>query len=325
MYMRDKNVVLFLVIFLLFLSFFFLQVESFVNYDSQDSHIVLTDYGPVDSVQIRYDWERDRKDRSGDQNHTPINITEIVIYDKNKRRIPYWDHQVSRPSTCYWWSFYWFGLKKNYYSCTKREPNTYFDNGEHESFPVRHLWDDNMDSMGHSAQTRANLLVNFNSPQEVGSVQITNRLDCCWDRIQNYNLVLYKKGKVIGNKPLNQLGAARRTVNYILVEPSITGETGPQGPAGPRGVKGDRGPIGPTGEKGIKGNIGLVGPQGEQGDTGPRGLQGDKGPPNMITGVQGPEGLKGPQGLQGPQGIPGIKGEGGALGLEGVAGGTCAV
>ena len=103
--MRDKNGVLFLAILLLFLSFFFLQVESFVNYDSQDSHIVLTDYGPVDSVQIRYDWERDHKDRSGDQNHTPINITEVVIYDKSKRRIPYWNHRVWKPSTCvgWWW------------------------------------------------------------------------------------------------------------------------------------------------------------------------------------------------------------------------------
>jgi hypothetical protein len=268
------------------LSCFLYTIEGFVIADTHDSVIVVKELGPIDSLHIRYDFEREEIDRIGDQNNSMINLSELVIYDKNNKRIPYWNGQV------------------------------YFEGGNWDGIPIQGLWNDNHGSMGHSLNPRANLIVNFSSPQEVGSIQITNRLDCCEDRIQNYNLVLYKKGKVIGSTKLFQLGARGRTVNYVLVYAMTVGPKGPQGPQGPPGFQGE------IGEQGLQGIPGDKGPQGPQGPKGPQGLQGPKGDlgPQGNPGPTGPQGIKGIQGIQGIQGRNGEAGESGILGLEGMPG-----
>jgi len=296
--MRNPTIFLLLVILLFILSFFFYTVETFVTDNSHDCAIFVTESGPYESVQIRYDTNRDPRDRIGNQNVSMINFTELVIFDKNKKRIPYWNHQV------------------------------YFEGGNWPGYPVNNLWDDNMNSFGSSAGPRSNLIVKFNSPQEITSIQLTNRQDCCWDRIQNYNLILYKSGRVVGNTPLIQLGTSRKTVNYILVNESTKGDQGDKGDRGLQGIrgipggKGDKGDRGNTGRQGDRGNSGAKGSQGPKGDVGLQGLKGIIGPvgPTGPVGAQGPEGILGPQGLQG---IHGTTGDVGKIGLEGVDGATC--
>jgi len=283
--MREKTL-LSLTVVLLFLSCFIYTVEGFVIADTHDSVIVVKEVGPIDGVHIRYDLEREDIDRIGDQNTSMINLSELVIYDKNNKRIPYWNHQV------------------------------YFEGGDWSGLPVHGLWNNDHGSMGHSLNPRANLIVNFNTPQEVGSVQITNRLDCCEDRIQNYNLVIYKKGKVIGSTKLLQLGVRGRTINYVLLYAVVVGPQGIQGPQGPQGLQGD------IGEQGLQGITGDTGEKGVQGPKGFLGLQGPLGPlgPQGNPGPTGPKGIKGIQGIQGIQGRNGPIGESGVLGIEGMPG-----
>jgi len=296
--MIQSKLFLILVIILLFLSFFFYTVEGFVNDDIHDSVIVVTDSGPIDSVHIRYDADREGKDQIGGQNPGPINISDLVIYNKNHKRIPYWNGEV------------------------------YFEDGGHPAFPVRHLWDERRDTFAHSLTERANMIVKLNPPEEVGSIQITNRQGCCWDRIQNYKLVIYKGGREIGSTRLFQLGNNGKTVNYILVnglQKGIKGDKGQrglQGIQGIQGVKGDKGDKGLTGITGTKGPPGYRGPDGENGNKGPNGEKGPIGPIGLM-GAQGPQGIQGIQGPRGIQGINGVTGNVGDHGIEGIAGGKC--
>ena len=270
----------------MFLSCFIYTVEGFVIADTHDSVIVVKEVGPIDGVHIRYDLEREDIDRIGDQNNSMINLSELVIYDKNNKRIPYWNHQV------------------------------YFEGGEEAGRHLHYLWDNNLNSVAASRAPRSNLIVNFNSPQEVGSVQITNRHDQDESRIQNYNLVIYKKGKVIGSTKLLQLGVRGRTINYVLLYAVVVGPQGTQGPQGPQGLQGD------IGEQGLQGITGDTGEKGVQGPKGPLGLQGPQGllGPQGDPGPTGPKGIKGIQGIQGIQGRNGPIGESGVIGIEGMPG-----
>lgn len=291
----------------LFLSCFFYAVEGFVTDNTHDSHIHVTETGPIDSIQIRYDGNREDKDRYGNINEVPINLAQLVIYDKNHKRIPYWNGQV------------------------------YFEGGILAGHPVHYLWDDNINSIAHSSGSRANLIVNLNPPQEIGSIQLTNRNDGRRNpdgryeydhRIQNYNLVLYKGGRVIGETKLFQLGYKGKTVNYIVLNGSLKGEKGAKGEDGPKGQpgplgsqgsKGDKGDLGTKGAKGIDGNNGTQGPKGGIGPQGPKGFIG----PIGYIGAQGSQGIKGIIGPKGIQGIDGIRGEVGNIGTDGVPGGKC--
>lgn len=66
-------------------SFFFYSVESFVNSNTQDSMIMMSEAGPIDGVHIRYDHSADHRDRIGNQGDTMININELSIFDKNNK------------------------------------------------------------------------------------------------------------------------------------------------------------------------------------------------------------------------------------------------
>ena len=249
---------------------------------------MMTEPGPIDGVHIRYDQSADDRDRIGNQNDNMININDLSIFDKNNKRIQYWNHRV------------------------------YFEGGEWPGHHLHYLWDNNPDSTAASRWPRANLVVNFNSPQEVSSVQITNRHDGWWDRIQNYNLVLYKQGRVVGVKSLNQLSNSRKTVNYLVISKATRG---PEGIAGPEGVKGIRGLKGIIGQ-GLQGEIGDTGIQGPKGDIGPQGIKGDIGILGEV-GAIGPQGDTGDIGITGIQGIPGIAGAVGNIGTDGLSGTKC--
>jgi hypothetical protein len=100
---------------------------------------------------------------------------------------------------------------------------------------------------------------------ELDSILLTNRKDCCSQRIQNYNLVLYNIDEIIGSISLTHLGGLGKTVKYKLLPPL----------KGPRGEKGDRGDFGMRGQQGL---IGKTGPQGSKGEPGERGKDGLPGP-----------------------------------------------
>jgi hypothetical protein len=100
--------------------------------------------------------------------------------------------------------------------------NVYFGNrGNWPGWPVQHLWDNDKYSGAHSSPDRQveNLIININ-PSELGSVQITNRQDCCWHRIGNYELALYNhKNEKIGYINLDRLAFQGKTVLYKMSYP----------------------------------------------------------------------------------------------------------
>lgn len=294
--MRKHNLFLMLVFLLFCLSIFFYTVEGFVVSDTNDTFVFTTEPGPISSVQLRYDHARNYKDRNdGNGDDAYINLSDIAMFDKGGNRIPYWNGQV------------------------------YFEDGALNGYPVHHLWDDNRNSMAHSKGPRSNLIMNLNPPQEIGTIRVSNRVDCCGWRIIDYNLVLYNGNKLVSSTPMNQLGSAARAVNYIFMKAPTQG---PEGKQGPQGLQGLQGPKGDNGPQGIQGPQGVIGPHGKEGPQGSKGEPGDIGPkgePGEIGphGDTGPQGEIGPQGDIGPkgiQGMPGVQGPVGAMGLQGIAG-----
>jgi len=100
--------------------------------------------------------------------------------------------------------------------------NVYFGNKKTwDGWPVSNLWDDNKYSGAHSTYERnvENLIIKLN-PVELGSVQITNRQDCCWHRIGNYRLSIYNyKNDEIGSIKLDKLAFQGKTVLYKMSYP----------------------------------------------------------------------------------------------------------
>jgi len=99
--------------------------------------------------------------------------------------------------------------------------NVYFGNrGNWGGLPVQQLWDNDKYSMGHSSRALENLIIKLN-PVELGSVQITNRQDCCWERIGNYELALYNyKNDKIGFIKLDKLAFPGKTILYKMSYPN---------------------------------------------------------------------------------------------------------
>jgi len=109
--------------------------------------------------------------------------------------------------------------------------NVYFGNkGNWGGLPVQHLWDDSPTSMGHSSREVENLVIELGA-QPVGSIQITNRTDCCWHRIAGYRLSVYgQNNEELGsidldkpddpNNPTNTLVGQGKSVRYKLKYPT---------------------------------------------------------------------------------------------------------
>jgi len=106
--------------------------------------------------------------------------------------------------------------------------NVYFGNHQnwtgnwngYTQLPVSHLWDNNKDSMAHTNREFENLIINL-APAALGSVQITNRSDCCEWRIGYYELALYNdKNEKIGFIKLDRLATQKgKTVLYKMSYP----------------------------------------------------------------------------------------------------------
>lgn len=227
----------------LLLSFY--SVETFISSDTT-SVIALTQDLPVSQIKIT--CKRDPNEY--------LNLVDLTLYDEKDNKVKYWESPNS---------------------VNLVNGNQGFGN---DHGPIQNLYDDNVDTLIHSSTSPDQLIIVLNPPLKIGSIQLTNRKDCCFDRIKQYDLELYSQNGLIGSKPLTNLGEAGKTVTYVTVKP------GPMGPQGPEGQTGPAGRVGPEGSQGPEGKIGPQGIQGPSGLSGPPGIQGPPGPP-------------GPQGIQG--------------------------
>ena len=285
---KNNKLLLLLLLFILIILFFIILYKFFnVNREGLVSptyieNIMMTDDKPITSIQIEYAGARvyrsDGNNITNPQYHPAadgwINLTEITIFDKNNNNVQYWTGNNSIA----------------------------FANGQHPNFPLSRAYDNNENSLFHSNTSIDTLTITLNPAVNISSVQISNRMDCCWTRIQNYDIVFYNNNQILASHSLLTLGKSNKgnTVKYVLVPPG----SGPPGVAGPIGPPGVAGPIGPAG---------VAGPVGPGGAVGPAGVAG-------AAGAVGPPGVAGPAGAVGPRGATGPPGSAGAAGIAGIAG-----
>ena len=280
----SKFVIILLIIFILSIVIYNLSnnvIEGLVN-PTFIENVYLTKNDPITSIEISFAGNRVFRSDSNNINnpqHNPqadgwINLNELSILDTNGDNVRYWEGGNS----------------------------IVYSSGAPPSAPYAHLYDNNINTMSHASAPIDTLTIKFATPVRVGSVQISNRSDCCWTRIQNYDLLIFVNNEIIGSKPLVNLGKNNRanTVRYVLIPPGT-------GPTGPAGIAGIAGPAGPAGPAGIAGIAGPAGPAGIAGPAGPAGIDGIAGPagPAGIAGPIGPPGRFGPAGPIGPIGPPG--------------------
>jgi len=237
-----SNFLFFIVVFFFCLLLFWKWgSEGFVSPPNLTETIVLNKNVPVTKIQIEYVGAL-----MAPREDSWINITDLTIYDKSGKKIEYW----------------------------KGDNVATFLNGNkgwNDSLgPIEQLWDDSIDTLVHSSVSPETLTIQFGNGYvngvEIGSILLTNRTDCCENRIQNYNLVLYNMDEIIGSISLVRLGEKGKTVKYKLIPP-LTGPKGDKGDTGDVGRQGLQGIVGPLGPRGLQGEIGPVGPKGPMGDT----------------------------------------------------------
>jgi hypothetical protein len=216
-------IILLILFYVFFYKSFHAKKEGFTTPDYIEN-IIMSDSSPVSSIQIEYAGVRMFRSDTNDilkPNHHPtadgwINLTEITILDKDNKNVQYWtgNNKIA------------------------------FGRGEWASNPLSNAYD-NKNTLFHANAPIDTLTITLNPPVNIGSVKISNRTDCCWTRIQNYNMNLYNNNKILASHPLSTLGKSNKgnTVQYNLVPPG----SGPRGPAGPAGSVGPAGPAGSVG------------------------------------------------------------------------------
>lgn len=214
----------------------FYSVETFISSDTT-SFISLTQDLPVSQIKITCKREPNEY----------LNLVDLTLYDDQDNKVNYWDSPNS---------------------VNLVNGNQGFGN---DHGPIQNLYDDNVDTLIHSSTSPDQLIIVLNPPLKIGSIQLTNRKDCCFDRIKQYDLELYSQNGLIGSKPLTNLAEQGKSVTYLTLKP------GPMGPQGPEGQIGPAGRVGPEGSQGPEGKPGPPGPLGSQGPSGPPGLQGPPG------------------------------------------------
>jgi len=98
------------------------------------------------------------------------------------------------------------------------------------AYPLTNLFDKNTYSMFHPEYAADTLTITLNTSDYIQYIEIYNRLDCCKDRIHNYNLYLYNDSDVqIGKTNLAKVNNAyvnfyRFTITYDI--PPVSLDTG---------------------------------------------------------------------------------------------------
>jgi hypothetical protein len=225
----SKFVIIIVIILILSIAIYFSNhvIEGLIE-PTLIENVYLTKNVPITSIEISFAGNRVFRSETndiGNPQYSPqhdgwINLNEITILDTNGSVVKYWEggNTVS------------------------------YGSGAASGGPYSHLYDNNENTMSHANKAIDTLTIKFSTPVKVGSVQITNRKDCCWTRIQNYDLLLFVNKEIIGSTPLITLGKDNKpqTVKYVFIPPG----TGPMGPAGPLGPTGPLGPVGPMGPPG---------------------------------------------------------------------------
>jgi hypothetical protein len=184
--MKCSNGVLFVVSFFFFLLFFYsFYKESYVNNTPKYQIPVKVPNQLITKIVIEYGLVKDApKDDSW------FNINEIIVRDRGNNPIDYW--QGSNSIT--------------------------FKNKDNPGwFPRPNLYDNAHHTFAHSLFPAETITIELGDGRGVGSVQITNRTDCCWNRITDYNLVFYSKDNIVAVQNLDQLGEQGITCRYNLV------------------------------------------------------------------------------------------------------------
>jgi len=246
-YIMRSNIMLYLACVLFFLLFLLPSLEGFVSSPELIENIVLSKNLPVTKLKIEYAGALMTY-----RENSFINLNDLTLIDLNGNPVEYWkgNNRVDFLKGNKGWNNYWG--------------------------PIENLRDDKKDTTAHSFAAPDTLVVQlgngFVGGVELDSILLTNRKDCCQERIQNYNLVLYNMDEIIGSISLTHLGELGKTVKYKLLTPL----------KGPKGEKGDRGDYGKKGAQGLIGKTGPQGSKGEQGLQGKDGLPGPMGDPNSL-------------------------------------------
>jgi len=153
-------------------------------------------------------------------NDTWINLADITILDEKDKKVEYWTY----PNTV------------NFQSGNRGYLNQWG--------PIHELYDNNEYTSGHSTTAPDTLYINLNPALVLGSIQITNRKDCCPERIQKYDMEIYNANELLAVKPLTNLGELGKSVTYMFSK-TVAGPPGPAGLAGPSGKDGVIKVVGP--------------------------------------------------------------------------------
>ena len=182
-----KNISLFFVILLLIVLIFVSRKEGLVTSIDEEITVPIKN-DKVVRIQLNNQLRPGQAQPFGD---AWINLGDITLRDKDGNQINYGNTN-----------------------------NVYFGNkGNWGGLPVQQLWDNDKVSLGHASREYENLIINLN-PVELGSVQITNRQDCCEKRIGNYEMALYNdNNERIGYTKLENLVGLGKTVRYNMSYP----------------------------------------------------------------------------------------------------------
>jgi hypothetical protein len=184
------------VILLLFVLIFVSRKEGLDTKIDEEIIVPVTKNDLIASIQIL------NRLKPGDTNRpfgdAWLNLGDITIRDKAGKKIDY------------------ANTNKVYFASRKNWTGNW--NGYTE-LPVKYLWDENKTSMAHANKEYEDLIIDL-TPVAVGSVQITNRSDCCERRIGNYELTLFNSDKKsIGYVRLDNLVGLGKTVLYKMSYP----------------------------------------------------------------------------------------------------------
>jgi hypothetical protein len=194
-----SNYPLFFVILSLFVLIFITKKEGLDTNIDEEINVPIKTNDLIAKIQINFQGVKGQKLPSGPD--AWINLGDITLRDRNGNQINY-----GNTNSVY------FGNKGNW-----------------EGLPVQNLWDNDKVSMGHASREYEVLIIDLLRVQrhlyrwdnmfQLGSVQITNRSDCCEWRIGNYELALYNVKNEKTSIMLDKLAFKGKTVRYNMVYP----------------------------------------------------------------------------------------------------------
>jgi len=174
---------------LLFIFLSFYTVESFIQ-SSVTRTIELEDSAPIIRIEIVY--------MGPPKKETFLHLADIEIIDIFGKVIQYW-----------------------------KPPNSvHFEKGDTgfqgKTGPIEKLYDGDINTFAHASVAPDKLTILLKPYGEnIKTIQITNRKDCCESRIKPYEMHLFSNHQRSGRIPLVELGEKGKSITYVLVQPSI--------------------------------------------------------------------------------------------------------